>query len=149
MLNPVISTSGFPFIIQWANTLLGLAYWGKLNYKEAIAAFEKGIELSGGDPIYMALLATTYYEFGEKANAEELFDIVKQKSRDGYVPPMALYLIHKAQGEEDLAYECAERAYKERDIWLVSSIIIPTVGLPDEPRYNALVKKVGLERNQR
>jgi serine/threonine-protein kinase len=134
----------------FAHFLLGEIYLEKSVYEEAIAAYEKAVELSGGAPIYMALLANTYYEFGEKSKAEELFEIVKQKSRDGYVPPTALYLIHKAQGEEDLAYECAERAYKERDFYLIIGIISPIEGyvLPDEPRYNALLKKLGLEKYQ-
>ena len=129
---------------------LGMSYGAKSMYKEAIAVYEKTVELSGGEAVAMALLAITYYQFGEKAKADELFDIVKQRSKDGYVPPVSLYLIHKIQGEEDLAYEWFERAVNQHDSNLLYLIVDPDLKdrIPDEPRYNALLKKIGLEKYQ-
>ncbi len=96
----------------------------------------------------MVLLATTYYEFGEKVKANELFDIVKQGLKDEYIPPSGLYLLYKVWGEEDLAYEYFERAVNRRDshlLWLMNDPIEKS-RIPDEPRYNLLLNKMGMEK---
>ena len=132
-----------------AHYSLGAVYGTKLMYKEAIAAYERAVELSDRDPSALSLLAYVYYEFGEKSKAGELFDIIKQRSKDEYVPPSSFYIIHKARGDEDLAYKWFEQAVKERDSLLLWVINSPIAGvIPDEPRYNTLLKKVGLEKYQ-
>ena len=83
--------------------------------EEAIAEYEKAVDLSGGSPYAMAFLAITYYEYGENVKAEQLFDSLMQRSRDEYVSPVFFYLIHKTRGELDLAYEWLERALNEHD----------------------------------
>ena len=96
----------------------------------------------------MASLAITYYEFGEKAKAEQLFDSLMQRSRDEYFSPMLFYWIHKARGELDLAYEWLERALNEHDSYLPWIRVYPIerYRFPDEPRFNELLKKAGLEK---
>jgi TolB-like protein/Tfp pilus assembly protein PilF len=133
-----------------AHSILGGIYRSKLMSKEAIAEYEKAVELSSEAHVFIGDLAMIYYEFGEKAKADRLFDRLKQISRDEYVPPSSFYLIHKARGEEDLAYEWFERAVNQRDSWLLWLIIDPIEQgrIPDEPRYNTLLKKVGLEKYQ-
>lgn len=133
-----------------AHSQLGNAYLAKLMSEEAIAEYEKVIDLSGGGNGDMAFLAITYYEIGEKAKAEQLFDNLMQRSRDEYVPPMFFYLIHKARGELDLAYEWLEQALNEHDSYLPWIRVHPIerYRIPDEPRFNELLKKMGLEKYQ-
>ena len=60
---------------------------------------------------------------------------------------MFFYLIHKARGELDLAYEWLEQALNEHDSylpWFLSNPI-KQLRIPDEPRFKALLKKAGLE----
>jgi len=54
-------------------------------------------------------------------------------------------MIHEIRGEKDLAFEYLERACNEHDIWLLPLRVAPGSRLSDEPRYKALLKKVGLE----
>ena len=126
---------------------LGSAYRGKSMIEESIAEFEKAVDLSGGAPLSVAFLATAYYEFGNKAKAEKLFDSLKQRSRDEYVPPICFYLIHKVRGDQDKAFKWLERACNEHDSPLPWVRVVPIESwrIPDEPRFKALLKKAGLE----
>ena len=126
---------------------LGKSYRVKSMLEEAIAEYEKAVNLSGGTPIVVAALAATYYEFGKKARTEKLFDSLKQKSRDEYVPQMCFYRIHKVRGDLDQAFECVKRACEEHDSFLPWFRVDPIDAhrIPDEPRFKALLKKAGLE----
>jgi len=126
---------------------LGFAYRGKSMLEEAIAEFEKGVELSGGAPVVMTSLAITYYESGKKAKAEKLFDSLKQRSRDEYVPPIFFYLINKFRGDQDKAFEWVKRACEEHDSYVPWYRVCPIESwrIPDEPRFQALLEKAGLE----
>jgi len=130
-----------------AHLVLGWAYQVKSMLKEAIAELEKAVDISGGTPIAVTYLTTAYYESGKKDKAEKLFDSLKQRSRNDYVPPMLFYLIHRVRGDMDHAFEWLERACNEHDIILPWIIVIPieSLRIPDEPRFKALLKKAGLE----
>lgn len=95
----------------------------------------------------MTFLATSYYEFGKKAKAEKLFDSLKQRSIHEYVPPICFYLIHKARGDQDQAFEWLERACNEHDSFLPWLRVTPIeiMRIPDEPRFKALLEQAGLE----
>jgi adenylate cyclase len=129
-----------------AHHWLGDAYVGKFMIEEAIAEYEKAFDLSSDDPYAMAILANNYYESGQKTKADNLFDRLKQMSRDGYVPPMCFCWIYQARGEMDLYYEWLEKACNEHDGFLpwYRVITIEKYRIPDEPRYKELLKKAGL-----
>jgi tetratricopeptide (TPR) repeat protein len=114
---------------------------------KAVEEHEKAVELSDGVPITVALLAGGYYSIGKKDQAEKLIDNLKKRSRTEYIQPMCFFGFYNLKGEQDLAFEWLERACKEHDSYLpwVKFLPIDTVRIPDEPRYNALLKKYGLE----
>ena len=95
----------------------------------------------------VAKLAAVYYESGKKEKAEKLFDSLKQKSRDEYVPPICFYMIHKVRGDQDQAFEWLERACNEHDSFLPWFRVTPVdlERIPDEPRFKALLEQYGLE----
>ncbi|MFC1693246.1 tetratricopeptide repeat protein [Candidatus Latescibacterota bacterium] len=127
--------------------VLGFVYLGKSMLEESIAEYEKAVDISGGAPRVVASLAVAYYESGKKAKAEKLFDSLKQRSRDEYVPPTCFYWIHRVRGDHDKAFEWLERACNEHDSFLPWFRVTPIDihRIPDEPRYKALLKKAGLE----
>ena len=126
---------------------LGITYWAKLMFEEAIAEFEKAVDLSGGAPVAVTWLAITYYEFGKKAKAEKLIESLKQRSRDEYVPPICFFYINQVLGAQDKAFDWLERACNEHDSHLPWFRVIPIDSwrIPDEPRFKVLLKKAGLE----
>ncbi|MEA3477906.1 MAG: hypothetical protein U9R60_06985 [Bacteroidota bacterium] len=117
------------------------------EFMKGVAAYEKAAKLSNGIPFILSMSAVAFYIIGEKDQAEKLFDSLKERLNSEYVPAICFYLIYNILDEEDLAFEWLERACIEHDSFLPwfrypSS---DAVRIPDNPRYNALMKKYGLE----
>ncbi len=144
-----------------AHYYLGLAFIEKAmineslgEHKKAVEEFVKAVEecemavdLSNGVPFTVSILACTYYIIGKKDQAEKLIDNLKKRSRTEYIQPICFYMFHCTRGEQDLALEWLERACKEHDSFLPWFRFLPNdaTRIPDEPRYNALMKKYGIE----
>lgn len=127
--------------------ILGMAYRAKSMMEEAIAEFKKAVDLSGGTPTAVAQLSGTYYISGNKERAEKLLDSIKQRSKHEYVPATCFYIIHLVSGDLDQAFQWLEMAYEEHDSfvpwWMATKE--ERLRLPDEPRFKAMLKKMGLE----
>ncbi|MGB3862640.1 MAG: protein kinase, partial [Candidatus Aminicenantaceae bacterium] len=126
---------------------LAWAYHAKSMIKESIAEREKAVELSGGVPWVVMMLAIAYYASGEKAQADKLFDSLKQRSRNEYVAPMCFFFIHLARGNLNQAYKWLKRAGEEHDGYLCWSRVMPKdfYQVPDEPRIKTLLKRTGIK----
>ena len=127
--------------------VLGMVYSAKSMSREAVAEFEKAAELSGGSSFLMAELANCYCEIGRLDETEKIYSALKKRSEVEYVSPMCFYEIHKSKGELNYAYEWLERACNEHDSYLIWVNISPVkkYRIPDDPKFKALLKKVGLE----
>ena len=114
--------------------------------KEAIGENEKAVQFSGGAPFPTMILASTYFEVGKKEQGENLFKALKERSKHEYLPPMGFYFIHLFRGQQDHAFEWFKRAFEQRDSFFMWCLDIPikSYDVPDEPRFNALLKKVGV-----
>ncbi len=69
------------------------------------------------------------------------------KRRDqGYFPAFMIAWVYTGLGEADEALKWLDTAYEERDSLLVTGKVIPTLDpLRSDPRFTALLKKIGLE----
>jgi TolB-like protein/class 3 adenylate cyclase/Flp pilus assembly protein TadD len=128
---------------------LGHVYEGKSMIKEAIEEFVKAVDLSGGSSVSVSSLACSYYLNGEMEKAEKLYSDLEQKSKKEYVPATLLYSYHLIKGDMDKAFYWFEKAIDDHDSFLIFYTICPTKGhrIPDEPRFNELLEKAGMERN--
>jgi TolB-like protein/Flp pilus assembly protein TadD len=128
-----------------AQHTLGLAYEQTGKYEEAIAAFQKALTGSGGNPVPLAALAHVYATAGRRGEAVERLNELRQLSQEGYVPPYWIALVHAHLGENDEAFEWLERAYEERDVWLVWLKREPRFDvLRSDPRFDGLLRRIGL-----
>ena len=127
---------------------LGIANRGKLMIKEAIREYETAVDFSGGAPMIVSCLACAYYEIGKKEQAEKLINSLEQKLKKEYVPPSCFIPYHLLRGDLDQAYKWLERAIDEHDAYLYYWISLPIeiYRITDDPRFNTLLKKVGLMR---
>jgi serine/threonine protein kinase len=125
---------------------LGLAYRAKSMIEEAIAEFERAVEMGTGTPWPATILAATYFESGKRAKGDRLFEDLKKRARDEYVPPMGFVYIHLARGELDMAFDWLARACVQHDSFLPWCNIIPIdcYRIPDEPRFRELLTRAGL-----
>src|SRR5438105_1690562 len=104
-------------------------------------------------PFVLAHLAMVLSLEGKQAEARRLADELIERAAKEAVPPITVAIAQQALGNYDAAFEWFERAYQARDflmIWLhvgpMFRIVPPTKSRPitDDPRWTALVQRVGL-----
>lgn len=128
------------------------AYWilGRLKLQmgatgEALAYFEKGVEVSDRDPAYLCSLAHAYGVSGRSAESVALLHEVERIAKERYVAPMDLALVHLGQGQTDRALDLIERAVDEHFTGVRQLRIEERfASLKDNPRFEALCRRVGV-----
>jgi DNA-binding winged helix-turn-helix (wHTH) protein/TolB-like protein len=133
-----------------ARRYLGLAYEQKGMYPQAITEFQKGVKLSGS-PLILALLGHAYAVSGKTAEARkvlsDLQDLSESQSVETrrYVSPYTIAAIYTGLGEKDQAFKWLERAYEERDVWLMNLKVDPVFAkLRSDKRFQDLLTRAGL-----
>ena len=130
---------------RWAHTILGWDYEQKGQYPEAISEFQRAVELSRGDPFYLAALGHAFAMAGKTADAHEVLRKLNELSRQRYVSPFDVALIYIALGEKDHSFEWLQRAFIDRSSFLVYSKWEPRLDpLRSDPRFHDLVRRIGL-----
>ncbi|HKA19679.1 MAG TPA: winged helix-turn-helix domain-containing protein [Blastocatellia bacterium] len=126
-----------------ARRYLGLAYEQKGMYADAIDQFEQGVKLSGS-PLMLSLLGHAYAASGKKADAQRIVsELDQQKQR--YVSPYTIATIYAGLGDKDQAFRLLEKAFEERDIWLMNLKVDPVlIGLRSDYRFKDLLQRIGL-----
>jgi Flp pilus assembly protein TadD len=130
----------------WAHWSLAEAYLMHSVYPDSIAAMQTAIALAGPHPWNLTLLGAIYSASGKMAEAEAIYDELLARSRREYVQPFVFVWLSAVLGRTDEAFEWLERAYDERDpILAVLKHYRPLDFLRDDPRFDALFKRMGLE----
>jgi tetratricopeptide (TPR) repeat protein len=125
---------------------LGLILEQKGRYPEAIAAFQKAIELfPGGSSIAEAELAHTYAVSGNRAEAQKIIAELQELAKSKYVSSFQIAAIYAGLGEKDRAFAWLEKAYEERADGLVNLKAEQRFdSLRSDPRFKDLARRVGL-----
>lgn len=124
---------------------LGLAFEQKGDYEEAIAQLQKAISLSGRCTLATALLGHVYAVSGKKKEALEVIDSLNALAGQKYVSPYRVAAIYAALGDTDLAFEWLEKAFEERDSWMIWLNADPVMEiLQPHERFADLLKRIGL-----
>ena len=127
-----------------ARRYLGLAYEQKGMYPQAVEEFQKGVKLSGS-PLMLALLGHAYAASGKTAEARQVLTDLHDLEKRRYVSPYTVAAIHTGLGEKDQAFKCLERAYEERDVWLMNLKVDPVFAkLRADKRFQDLLTRAGL-----
>ena len=123
---------------------LGKAQAMKGDYEEAIATFQKTVEL--GLPWGTGCLGFTYGLSGQRDKAEELLQQLLELSKKQYILPAFIVWIYAGLGDADKTFEWIEKCYEEQDSWLYFFDHVPELDLirPD-PRFKAMLKRLNLE----
>jgi serine/threonine protein kinase/tetratricopeptide (TPR) repeat protein len=125
--------------------ILGLLLRKTERYDWAMTEGEKGVKLSGGSPMMRAALAQTFGAAGRTTEAVQMLDDLTELATRKYVAPYFFAGIHIGLGENDRAIECLEKSYEEHSHWLIYLHIDPSMdGLRDDPRFQNLLRRVGL-----
>jgi tetratricopeptide (TPR) repeat protein len=122
---------------------LGWTYREKKMYPEAIAALQRCVSKSRRNSTLLASMADIYGLAGRKGEAIKLIDELKQRARRRYVSGFLLAEAYGGLGEKDQALAWLERAYEDRDQWMVYIASYPGLDpLRSEPRFQALLRRM-------
>jgi tetratricopeptide (TPR) repeat protein len=128
-----------------AHWLLGWTAGIESRFEESIACLQKAVALSDNYPWFLAHLGWAYGISGRADEARAVLSQLSVRRREQYLRSVYFALVHVGLDERDEALDWLEKAYEERDIWLTWLKQDPTFeGLRSEPRFIALIKKVGV-----
>jgi adenylate cyclase len=126
--------------------LMGLIYNEREMYSEAVPEFQKAIELTGGLSWALAWLGYAYAMLGRKDETEKILHKIEERSKEKYMPATSMIPIFYALGDYDNVFACLERAIEEHDSIMSSIRIEPGFdGLRSDPRFQTILKKMGLD----
>jgi serine/threonine-protein kinase len=134
--------------MMYAHLELGLAYFGKSMYEEALIEFQKEREISKGAHAWAEVYTGwTYVEMGKPDEAQKVLDNLLERSEQEYVSPFLLACFHFVLWKNDEGSKWLNKAYEEHDLWLCFlKIVWDLESIRSDPRYTALLKKMNLDK---
>ncbi len=130
----------------FAHSLRGWCLIGQGNTAGAIAEFEKAKTLDDL-PWYDGNLGYAYAISGDRAKAEQVLSRLDEVAKQRYVLPQARVYVYLGLGEKSKALDWLEKYYEAQDFacWLLK--VDPVYdSVRGEPRFQALLKKLGLDQ---
>ena len=130
----------------FAHYFLGRAYEQKGRLPEAIAEFQRALELEKDNAENWANLGHAYALSGNKVEALKIIDHLKELSASNYIAPYNVAAIYSGLGDKDQAFAWLDRAYNERSSMLTLYLTNDSRmdNLRSDPRFAELVRRIGL-----
>jgi TolB-like protein/Tfp pilus assembly protein PilF len=114
------------------------------DYGRALESLTQASRFSGGNSKTLSLRGYLLGRTTESAEALDILRTLETVSRDRYIPPYAMALIHIGLGHSDAAFEWLLRAFDAHDVHLAFLTIDPKWDpMRNETRFNDLVKRCG------
>jgi hypothetical protein len=93
------------------------------------------------------MLAHAWSVFGEPAKAQEILADLQDSEKHGYVRAFGVAMIHQGLGDRDQALAWLEKGCNDQDVWALDLKVDPIFeDLRTEPRFAALLRRIGLEQ---
>lgn len=125
---------------------LGSAYREKKMYGQALDQFAKGRQLSGDQPVMIALYGHALAVSGDAAGARRALADLERLAHSRYVSSLYFAAIYMGLGEKSRALDYLDRAYTERNDYLAYLGVDPLADpLRSEPRFTQLLQKIGIQ----
>jgi serine/threonine-protein kinase len=117
------------------------------QYGDALAELNRARVSSGGNTQTISLIGYASALSGDRAQALTMLDELKDLSRQRYVPPYCIAMIHHGLGEDELTLDWLERAHNVRDVLLSAFITVDPSWdrLRTTPRFVRILKGMNLE----
>ena len=147
----------FPGALQYANRAIALdqEFWighqmrGQAleqlgDHDLALKALATAAQLSGQNSKPLSLTGYILGRSGRTAEARDLLGALETASRQRYVPPYALALVHAGLGDADAAFDWLTRAYAARDVHLMFlTVDVKWDRYRSDPRFADLLARCG------
>ncbi len=125
---------------------LGRAYEQKGILPEAIAEFQRALELEKDNTEIWSGLGHAYALSGNKAEAQKVLDYLEGLSAHSYVAPYNVAVIYAGLGEKNQAFARLDQAYKDRSYLLAVYLTTDARldNLHSDPRFADLRRRIRL-----
>jgi tetratricopeptide (TPR) repeat protein len=131
----------------YVHAVLGRVYVQKSLYGASIQEFQKAIDLSGGNRLYLAELGHAYALAGKTEEANKILEELQKLSKQKYADASYIAMVYVGLGEIDGAFRWLEKAFEERAFGLTLLKVEPRFDrIRPDPRYKVLLKKMGLDK---
>jgi serine/threonine-protein kinase len=119
------------------------------NYGEAIAEFQKVHQILGtSDPYGLGISAYVYAKAGNKEEATRILNQLIDLSKRGYALAVEIAGVYAGLNDKDKAFEWLNQGYADQESGIGSlQIDHAWDDLRSDPRFTALLKKIGLEKS--
>jgi tetratricopeptide (TPR) repeat protein len=124
------------------------AYGMKALYEESVEEIKKALAFDKDMTYALGHLGWVYGMMDKKDEASKVLNQLDELSKKKYVSPWHKMLIYLGLGDMDKAFEYCEKSYSERDSAFIMTIKIGPWydSLRSDPRFYALMKRMGLEK---
>jgi TolB-like protein/Tfp pilus assembly protein PilF len=124
---------------------LGWAYFKQGRREDGVAGLRRAVELAPGNTQWLSQFGQILALAGHEEEARQVLRQLEDASTTGFVPPYHMAFVHTGLGEHDRALDLLEEAFDERAgaiYGIKGSFLLEP--LRDEPRFKALLAKMGL-----
>jgi serine/threonine protein kinase/Tfp pilus assembly protein PilF len=134
---------GFPLQYFW----LGRVYLQKGELQKALEMFERGADFPTIGTMVLGGLGLAYAVAGRRDEAQGMLEQINNLSKERYVDPYYIAYIYMGLGNTEKVFDLFEQGFEEGDMNLFYLPIDPIFDeLHEDPRFKALMKKMGLEK---
>lgn len=130
----------------YAHLFLGRVYAGTGRFSEAVAELRTATQLAPF-PEQESALGRAYAHAGDRSKATEVLNHLREQMHDTFVSAAFVATVHIGLGQVDEAFAALEEAAAQHSYyaawWKVDPDLDP---LRSDPRFTALLKKVGLDK---
>ena len=128
-----------------AHLFLGRTYTQKGLYREAFSELERARILLRNSAEILSLIGYADAVSGRTAEARQVLEELQRSSRQRYVSPYHIALIHAGLGERDEAFQWLDKAYDDREGRMTLLKSAPEVAaLRSDPRFTKLLQRMKL-----
>ncbi|MGB8662053.1 MAG: winged helix-turn-helix domain-containing protein [Candidatus Acidiferrum sp.] len=119
------------------------------QFEQALDALSNAGRFSGGNSKVVSLRGHVFAKMGRTDEAREVLRALVAISRERYIPPYAVALVHAGLGEPNDSFEWLDRSFDIHDVHLVFLPIDPKWdAYRADPRFLSLLKRCGFPNLQ-
>jgi adenylate cyclase len=125
----------------------GRSHFYEGEYEKALTYFKKAADAQHGKGFATTDIITTLAILGQLEEANRLFLILKEGISSKTVFAFEIAIIYSYLGNVDMAFEWLDRAYANKEFWMVSLKVSPYwEPLRSDPRFQKLLDKMNFPR---
>jgi tetratricopeptide (TPR) repeat protein len=126
---------------------LSLAHADQGKFDDAIHESQMVVQALGTKPYPLGILGYIYAAAGKDEEAKKVLNQVIDFSKQGYSVSVLVAMVYVGLNDKDKAFEWLEQGYRDQNSLLAYiKVYPPWASLRSDPRYTALLKKMGLDK---